>query len=477
MQSAQRLLVFAPHPDDESLGCAGLIQQVLAQGGQVRVVFATDGDANPWPQRYLERRWRLGDGARARWGARRRTEARAALRTLGVSTPDAACFLGWPDQGLTALRHTQGEVCIARLRDEILAWQPTWLAGPVSWDEHPDHASLARMLDAALAQIDRPIRVFGYLIHGQRKPGGLGALTLTPSQQACKAAAILCHRSQMALSRRRFLRYAGTLEPYASTLVEPSPHRTSPSAAGSDLPTSAASANVVAIVCCYDVAPWCGAVIQGLLPCVDHVVAVNDGSTDDTRAILEAARQAEPGRITVLGFAHNHGKGAALIAGLTCALEMRQAQIIVTVDGDGQHACADVPALVQAVREGADLAIGLRDFSRMPPRSRLGNVLSSRLMQKLYPGSPCVDTQCGLRAFSAPLARRLIEQIRPGRYETELQMLQLSLAEGWRVQSVPIQTLYLDGNRSSHFRPLLDSWRILRVFSESRRQLKKARAS
>ena len=121
MESAQRLLVFAPHPDDESLGTAGLIQHVLARGGQVRVVFATDGDNNPWPQRYLERRWRLSIRDRQRWGTRRRDEALAALQTLGVVADDAVHFLHWPDQGLAHLLAERRHDCIQSLQTESAA--------------------------------------------------------------------------------------------------------------------------------------------------------------------------------------------------------------------------------------------------------------------------------------------------------------------------------------------------------------------
>jgi len=229
---------------------------------------------------------------------------------------------------------------------------------------------------------------------------------------------------------------------------------------------------VVGVVCCYDVGTWCGAVIQDLISHVDRIVVVDDGSTDDTQQVIRAIMQAHPDRISLLTFGNNRGKGAALIAGMTCALDLHQAQIIVTIDGDGQHAVSDVPRLIQAIRQGADLAIGQRDFSCMPLRSRLGNSVSSWLIQVCYPGSPYVDTQCGLRAFSAHLARMLLARIPVGRYETELKMLQLCLAQSWRIQSVPIQTIYLDSNRSSHFRPILDSWRILRVIFKSDPRLK-----
>src|SRR5882672_10858445 len=69
-----RLMVLAPHPDDETLGAGGLLQRAAARGVATRVVFATDGDDNPWPQRVVERRLWIGADARARWGARRRGE-------------------------------------------------------------------------------------------------------------------------------------------------------------------------------------------------------------------------------------------------------------------------------------------------------------------------------------------------------------------------------------------------------------------
>ena len=100
--AADRILVYAVHPDDETLGAGGLIQQALASGAEVHVTFVTDGDNNPWPQRFVERRWKLPAGHRERWGQRRRHEARAALAELGVAGTQAR-FLGVPDQWLAEL--------------------------------------------------------------------------------------------------------------------------------------------------------------------------------------------------------------------------------------------------------------------------------------------------------------------------------------------------------------------------------------
>jgi len=78
----ERIMVFAPHPDDETLATGGLLQQAVAAGSAVQVIFATDGDNNPWPQRAIERRWHLTPADRIRWGTRRRKEALAALSAL-----------------------------------------------------------------------------------------------------------------------------------------------------------------------------------------------------------------------------------------------------------------------------------------------------------------------------------------------------------------------------------------------------------
>ena len=95
-------MLFAPHPDDESLACSILLQQAVHARAAIRVVYVTDGDDNPWPQRVLERRWRLNATDRRRWGRLRRTEALAALRVLGVNG-SAVRFLALPDQKLTAM--------------------------------------------------------------------------------------------------------------------------------------------------------------------------------------------------------------------------------------------------------------------------------------------------------------------------------------------------------------------------------------
>lgn len=208
-----RLLVVAPHPDDESLACAGLIQRVLAAGGDVAVVVATDGDANPWPQRLVERRVRLGAGAAARWGARREQEGRAALRALGVD--DARVhFLHWRDQGVTRRLHEQPGESVGILRDLAVAYAPTLVAAPALGDSHPDHSALALLLRAALQGTALAPRVLAYWLHGRPPMPGPHVLALASDELDRKREAVLAHWTQTRFGPGRLLAYATPTEAF-----------------------------------------------------------------------------------------------------------------------------------------------------------------------------------------------------------------------------------------------------------------------
>src|SRR5437870_13680734 len=83
--SDSRLMLIAPHPDDEALACSIILQRAVRTDAPIRVVYATDGADNPWPQRMLERKWRLNAAGGKRWGKWRRAEAVGARRVVGVS--------------------------------------------------------------------------------------------------------------------------------------------------------------------------------------------------------------------------------------------------------------------------------------------------------------------------------------------------------------------------------------------------------
>lgn len=209
------LMVLAPHPDDESLAAGGLIQRALALGVPVSVVFISDGENNPWPQRALERRARIDDSARVAWGQRRRAEADTALRLLGV---DAARVhrLGWPDGGVTWMLLDRLDAMLAALRALFEQERPTLLVLPDLRDSHPDHGALHLLVALVFATVPTLARpaFLAYLLHGHARidQGRCTSLALTDAERARKRQAIEAHASQMLLSRRRFLRFAATSE-------------------------------------------------------------------------------------------------------------------------------------------------------------------------------------------------------------------------------------------------------------------------
>ncbi len=215
--AADRFLYFAVHPDDESLGGAGLIQQALLAGAVVRVIFVTDGDRNPWPQRLLEGRLTIGAHERARWGRRRRVEALNALAQFGLC-PDSARFLGWPDQGVTELLLRSDETAVSTICKEVEDFKPTVLILPSAQDTHPDHNAfhvLATIASGRLRERGYHCPQLTYLIH-TRGNGGCAhgiEISLPAAQVQVKRQAIECHQTQM-LSRRRFLAYASGTEKF-----------------------------------------------------------------------------------------------------------------------------------------------------------------------------------------------------------------------------------------------------------------------
>jgi LmbE family N-acetylglucosaminyl deacetylase len=205
-----RVMLIAPHPDDEALACSVILQQAVRAGAAIRVVYVTDGDNNPWPQRALERRWRLSASDRKRWGKLRRSEALAALRVLGIHPSDIQ-FLGLPDQGLTDLLLRDCNSALTRIAQVIDDWSPTDILAPSIFDIHPDHNAVAVMMRLIFADFVTPgVSQWNYLVHGRSPAFFDRAAQLSPSEMetATKRDAIRRHQTQIKLSRRRFLRYA-----------------------------------------------------------------------------------------------------------------------------------------------------------------------------------------------------------------------------------------------------------------------------
>jgi len=208
-----RLLVVAPHPDDETIATGVLVQQVRAAGGEVRILLLTAGDNNPWPQRWLERRWRIRAEDRQRWARRRSQELQEALATLGISPPGLQAP-GWPDLGVTDLLMQSTDSAVAVIVDAIDRFKPDLVALPSLHDHHPDHSAAHVLVRLALATHASPPTLLAYLVHGKADASRFVEIDPTPAQLSNKHAALHAHRSQIALSGKRLHRLAGRPERY-----------------------------------------------------------------------------------------------------------------------------------------------------------------------------------------------------------------------------------------------------------------------
>lgn len=211
---ATRLLVIAPHPDDEIIACGGLLQAVTRAGGRARVLFATDGDNNPWPQRLSERRWRLDAQARRRWGALRRGEAEAALDALRCDGLDGM-HVGWPDGGLTTLlAPARSAEAIDTLTDVMADFGPTLVMVPAFGDYHPDHSALALLATLALRRFPG-VQAGSFHIHVPPSSAGQEwSVALDAQALERKRDALRCYGSQLHFGKQRLLKFARAHEKF-----------------------------------------------------------------------------------------------------------------------------------------------------------------------------------------------------------------------------------------------------------------------
>ena len=157
---------------------------------------------------------------------------------------------------------------------------------------------------------------------------------------------------------------------------------------------------LVAVIAAYNEAKAIGPVIAGLLPFVDEVVVVDDGSKDATGQVAHARGA------TVLVHRVNLGQGAALQTGMLYALR-RGAGLIVTFDADGQHMPTDIPRMVAMLRTSkADVVLGSRflgSAEAMPASKRL-LLRAATLFTRITSGLRVTDSHNGLRIFTRKAA-------------------------------------------------------------------------
>ncbi len=189
-----RVLIVAPHIDDEAIGAGGYAIDALANGAEVYVVFLTAGDCNRFSVRLLHKTLEPTALNYLSVGKTRIAEAKEAMGLLGIP-PDHFFVLGYPDRGLRAMidnpdavvrsRGTRAQVVpyddalspgseyniesiLTDMKRVIALANPTTVIAPVPFDLHPDHAATAEIVDVALEELRQKPTRFGYLIHTRR---------------------------------------------------------------------------------------------------------------------------------------------------------------------------------------------------------------------------------------------------------------------------------------------------------------------
>jgi LmbE family N-acetylglucosaminyl deacetylase len=263
IDSATSLLVVAPHPDDETLCCGGVIQRVVSAGGRVTVVWLTSGDAAR-TNLILMGRSLFPTAAIAReLGARRMAEARLAAAQLGVA-PAGQLFLGYPDGGLLELlgphrsapftSSTTGATAVPypaalypghlytgeSLEHDLAAVlarvEPTLILAPTPLDSHPDHRAAGLLTQRLTGRLVRVPPVRYWIVHGGRGwpsprdllPGvpltpaplarslGPVAFELEPAEEDAKLLALEAHQSQMRVMAPFLVSFVRTDELFSS---------------------------------------------------------------------------------------------------------------------------------------------------------------------------------------------------------------------------------------------------------------------
>jgi len=186
IEKSDRILILAPHPDDETIGCAGIIQQAIAVGARLEVVYMTNGDHNEISFIVYEKRLTLRKGEFIHMGEVRRKEAINAMKQLGLSE-DKLIFLGYPDFGtfkiftqywqakrpfrdlLTRISSVPykenlsfgapytGESILSDLKKALLTYKPNKIFVSHPLDTNVDHRTLYLFLQIALLDLNKEV--------------------------------------------------------------------------------------------------------------------------------------------------------------------------------------------------------------------------------------------------------------------------------------------------------------------------------
>jgi glycosyltransferase involved in cell wall biosynthesis len=217
---------------------------------------------------------------------------------------------------------------------------------------------------------------------------------------------------------------------------------------------------VCILIPAYNAQETLGSVLEKIEPLKMDTIVVNDGSSDETK------RVASENGAQLLEHPLNLGKGAALQTGFQYILQ-KNYQVIITLDADGQHDPSEIPSLLkifQSVKPDILIASRAAEFGRMTFLRRFWNRLGVKAVARLC-HSDITDSQSGFRLIRAKVLKEI--SLSTSRFETELELLIKACKKGFSVLSVPIITQKVDGTVSSHFRPVVDTWMVCKLFLRS----------
>jgi len=219
-------------------------------------------------------------------------------------------------------------------------------------------------------------------------------------------------------------------------------------------PSAALINRVLVVIPVYNHGATLRSVVEGVLALHEHVLVVDDGSDDVPPEALAGLS------VRLVRHARNQGKGAAIRTGASEARVMGMSHI-VTIDADGQHDPADLPAFFNAIAQDENsIIIGARDFNtaNVPGSSRFGRKFSNFWL-RVQTGVVISDVQSGFRAYPLAVLEKL--HLTENHYSFEVEVLVRAAWAGFRLNEVDIAVYYPPkGERISHFRAFMDNLRL-----------------
>ena len=211
--------------------------------------------------------------------------------------------------------------------------------------------------------------------------------------------------------------------------------------------------NIAAVIPFFNESRTINQIVNNTLQYVDCVIAVDDGSTDDSSSKISQSKN-----ITLLKFKENRGKGFALREGLNEGVKNGYTQLI-TIDADLQHNPDEIPLLINELNN-FDIVIGnrLNNLVDMPLHRRMSNKITSFLLS-LKTGKKIIDSQCGFRAYRAEVIKN-IKTVKHG-YEAESEILIKASRKGYKIGFADISTIY--GNEESKISPVKTTFNFVKV--------------